>query len=185
MRRTPFHRRFATAFAALPRRARVAITCSLVLLLWRIFSSLFSTVASVQPRERDRRTPGATPSSKGVAFAPTQVRRTAARVRFSKGTVQEVFVAPPRSLRAVVREEPPLDELWSEGEVASVEVPVGMTLSYEREGGEPGKIELRAGDTCEGGACVGIRRVKLEQDVLVGLRQMRESGALSSLSSGF
>lgn len=68
------------------------------------------------------------------------------------------------------------EDLWDEGEVASIEVPPGVTLRFEEAGTRRQAIELGGGDNCEKEACKGMKRVLLEQNILVGLRQMAEAG---------
>jgi hypothetical protein len=66
--------------------------------------------------------------------------------------------------------------LWGEGDVEAVEIPVGVTLSFLGSKGREGMLQLGAGDGCEEGACFGMKSVKLRQDLMRGLRQMREAG---------
>lgn len=69
------------------------------------------------------------------------------------------------------------DPVWHDGAVRAVSLEVGGSLAYENEQGEQGLLEGKHG--CTGGACVGLAAVQLRHDVLLALRQMRESGQSS------
>ena len=177
VRRVPFHRRVGQSYRLLPRRARVVLVCALVLALYELATVVLRPFLTVRPApgdESDGRAPGPTPSAANFPFAPTQVRRTSARLVYSSGASQEIFRPPPPTSSRAARRDEYVHELWDEGEVTSVEVPLGATLHFEGE--QKGTIEHGRGEKCNANSCKGIDRVSLEQDVLVGLRQMRHSG---------
>ncbi|KAI5477065.1 beta-1,3-N-acetylglucosaminyltransferase, glycosyltransferase family 49 protein, partial [Pseudohyphozyma bogoriensis] len=120
-----------------------------------------------------------------LPFAPTQVHRASARIHFKSGAVQEVTVPPlPQSTyRAAassraVEEDKAWQNLWEEGDITNLELPVGGTVSFERDGEGFAVVDA---DGCAGKACAGMERVRLEQDVLFGLQQMRDSDASKSI----
>lgn len=65
------------------------------------------------------------------------------------------------------------EKLWRAGEVQELELPLGASLRFVDGTGKERTLE--AGEPCANGGCAGMKEVRLEQDVLVGLRQMRES----------
>lgn len=94
--------------------------------------------------------------------------------------MQEIFV-PPAPQPGGGRGNEVREKLWSAGEVQGVELPLGVSLRFEDGTGRDRTLET--GDACEEEACAGMKEVLLEQDVLVGLRQMRESSESRSLSA--
>lgn len=156
------------------------LACAFIILAYRLVAAaLAPAFRPTAPAEAPEKQPGATPAAADVPFAPSQVRRTSARVRFATGAVQEVFGPPPPAHSRAAGLE--YHDIWREGEIAQLDVPVGVTLRFD--GQRTGSMELGDGDACQDGACEGIERVALEQDVLVGLRQMREGGSSRRLLS--
>lgn len=107
------------------------------------------------------------PSYKSLQFAPTQVKRTSVKIKYSQGSAQEIF-APS------IREDDTVQTLW-QSDVVGVEIPLGAIVTLG--GGElEREVELEAGGSCSEGACRGAKRASVRHDLLKGLRQMREAG---------
>ncbi|GAA5898313.1 hypothetical protein JCM5296_001339 [Sporobolomyces johnsonii] len=171
IRPIPPHRRFAASVARLPPRARAVLAIALLLLVWRLArapSPLLST-----PKVPQRSSTGAQLSAKRVQFAPSRVRESSARVRYKDGAVQEVFARS--SKRTEKGREQTYDVLWAPGEVQEVELPVGGRLIYVNRDGDQTELEYTGRSVCRGRSCADMRSVLLEQDVLSGLRHLRQS----------
>ncbi|ORY66943.1 hypothetical protein BCR35DRAFT_334500 [Leucosporidium creatinivorum] len=155
----------------LSRRARSLLLLAFLFLIWRTHHTTQHKLApKLSPQLNDRlpSAAGPTPSSKSLQFAPTQIKRTSAKVKYSQGASQDIHLPPKDRPDA-------LQSLWRQ-DVAEVDVPLGSTVTLV--GGELEEdIELEMGSTCAKGACRGAKQATLRHDLLKGLQQMREADA--------
>lgn len=171
LRRVPLHRRFAATVARLPRRARGILALALLLLVWR-FHAAHAAHSTTHSQSSDLRKPRT--SAKSVLFVPTQPRHPSARLHFANGAVQDVFARTLLENDSVIE---PYEDVWEASEVVRVELPGGGVLRTQDEAGKTGLLEVGDDGKCLGPSCREARGIRLELDVAVGLRALRDSGA--------
>lgn len=175
VRHVPLHRRIVAVVARVPRRARGLLALVLVLLCLR-------WLAQSERRTLRHRSPArpTSTSAPGFSFVPSQPRNPSALVHFANGAVQEIF--PSRST-GQEGDGRTYERLWEAAPVVRVDIPLGGTLRWMAHDGEEGVLEQARGDDCAEGACVDVKHVRLEMDVLTGLRQLRDGCTLLSSCS--
>lgn len=175
--RQPFHRRLRAAYSRLSPRVRVYLVLAFLAFLWFSFQSAghSSNTKNAALGKPSGNRAAAQPTPTIVPFAPTQIRRTSAKLHFKKGLTQEVFV--PQTSRGVSGKVIRYDHVWEEGAIEKVVIPLGGTLIVVDAAGEERRMTRGEDEGCLDGSCVGWSKLRLEQDVLVGLKEMRESSA--------
>lgn len=188
----PIHRKLYKFLKELPNRTkRILVGIILVLLLWKVISLSDFTSSSVGLKKSKSTTtnsikttkkettkidisllpkPIPTPSSKFINYAPTQIKKSSAKLNYSNGKIQEIFISNSRN------------KLWESVELESIDLSLGCTLdlNYKSQDRESRSITKGKGDDCSKNICIGIESVSLRQDVLVGLNQMLEAGKFHS-----
>lgn len=156
--RRPPHQKLLRELARRTPRQAVVVLLAALLLLWRWLGSSNGPTLTFSSLEDS---PRPTPS---LQFAPSQVTHPSARVRYREGSAQIIDL-----------QDTP-QKLWGDA-VVSVEIPLGGTLTLLGDEGQADRREeLQMGADCTGNVCEGVKRATLQQDLRVGLRQLREAG---------
>lgn len=180
VRPVPPHRRALAFLRTISKRARFLITATTILIIYKLATRAPSLLPSPHPTSPTSASPPPH-TAPSVLLAPSQPRPPSAKLRFTNGRTQEVF---PNGAVAVMGEQAGYERVWNGHEVGKVELPVGGRLSVVYEGGGLGSVE-KDEEGCGQKGCRGIRQVRLELDLLRGLREVKRAGKLvATVTSG-
>lgn len=182
--RTPVHRRIMINLRRLSSsRIRLSLIVLVILVVYFSIQSRLSTKLSRSSATGIVKAILAEPTrstSNSIPFAPTQIRRSSATVIFEAGTEQEIYIAPlPKTTQQLSDK---YVNLWEEGAIKSVIIPIGGSLSFSDGVGEARKL-WRVSSNCQKGECKDMANLNFKQDVAMALRQMSTSGKLKFVSS--
>lgn len=166
--KTPVHRRIMVIL-----RRQSCSRNRLLIIISAVLVTYYLVIRSPQRTGEDMDQPLATRTTP-ISFAPTQISHDAAIIRFVSGIEQKIHIAPLRHATHLNVDSKYVN-LWQEGEIESVIIPLGGSLSFTDTAGAARKL-WRVSSTCDRGECEGIGSLKFEQDVTMALHQMKTSG---------